>query len=59
MTNHYASLTVQQLHRSYEKYPPLMAEKGRSMDKLISEASALRELLGRALIYLKYKEAFK
>ncbi|HLI05354.1 MAG TPA: tyrosine-type recombinase/integrase [Ktedonobacteraceae bacterium] len=30
MTNHYASLTVQQLHRSHERYSPLRAEKGGS-----------------------------
>ncbi len=28
MTNHYASLTVQQLHKSHEKYSPLKAEMG-------------------------------
>jgi site-specific recombinase XerD len=30
MTNHYASLTVQQLHKSHEKYSPLRAEKSGS-----------------------------
>ena len=27
MTNHYASLTIEQLQRSHEKYSPLRAEK--------------------------------
>jgi len=30
MTNHYASLTVQQLLKSHEKYSPLGAEKSSS-----------------------------
>jgi site-specific recombinase XerD len=28
MTNHYASLNIQQLQKSHEKYSPLRAEKG-------------------------------
>ena len=32
MTNHYASLTVQQLHKSHEQYSPLRAEKDSSKE---------------------------
>src|SRR5437868_8640062 len=32
MTNHYASLTVQHLHKSHEKYSPLRAEKRDSVE---------------------------
>ena len=37
MTNHYASLTVQQLHRSHEKYSPLRAEKRESSEEAYGE----------------------
>jgi site-specific recombinase XerD len=30
MTNHYASLTVQHLHKSHERYSPMRAEKSNS-----------------------------
>lgn len=30
MTNHYASLNIQQLQKSHEKYSPLRTEKGSS-----------------------------
>ena len=34
MTSHYASLTVQSLQKSYEKYSPLRAETGGSSEAL-------------------------
>lgn len=34
MTNHYASLTVQHLRKSHEKYSPMRAEKGSSEEAL-------------------------
>lgn len=37
MTNHYASLTVQHLQKSHEKYSPLRAEKSGS-DETFDEA---------------------
>jgi integrase/recombinase XerD len=30
MTNHYASLSIEQLQKSHEKFSPLRAEKGSS-----------------------------
>jgi len=32
MTNHYASLTVQNLQKSHEKYSPMRAKKGSSKE---------------------------